>query len=500
MYSKITNPKTGRKVSISGKIGQNIINNYVKQLGGAGCGYDPKTDRCGRDETRHITHYEWCELNSSTKRCKFTQAAKKLGKKGRKNSPEGQRQVVMKSTKKANTVKDTKKTKKESIEITKLLGKSKIKRSSTIDKDGNIQDNDIWPESMGKKISKEIILEKIPFSISKDKALEAGFDRFSNKKLFIPSGKYSASDTYSFMKFCRKIVDDLYDAYGFQFVEFLGKGSFGIAIKFLTKEGNMVAVKGMYQSSSEIEKVKRIKSISDYFKANLKRCGDNSKFILDFSYLGSVNSTHYLCSEVMEGDLFDYINYKITNQDEVVFQLINGLHCLHKMDIIHGDLKPENVFLSTPTFKDKKDNKFILKFADFDGMGYDGHPVSTGTWAYLPFYIRFLENIDKRCDIFALAIIICLVYDTVLGIHIINKNEEFSFRKRKGENVIKLIKEWNKTVVDGTIAKHMRNSKIWKSMHVNIRDTVKDMLRFQENSNDNITMQEVKENMLTRLV
>ena len=108
MYSKITNPKTGRKVSISGKTGQNIINNYVKQLGGSVCGYDPKTDRCGRDETRHITHYEWCELGEK-KRCKFTQEAKKLGKKERKNSPEEQRPTVMKSNKKAAAVKDTKK-------------------------------------------------------------------------------------------------------------------------------------------------------------------------------------------------------------------------------------------------------------------------------------------------------------------------------------------------------------------------------------------------------
>ena len=34
MYSKIINPVTGRKVSIYGKIGKKIINNYLNQLGG----------------------------------------------------------------------------------------------------------------------------------------------------------------------------------------------------------------------------------------------------------------------------------------------------------------------------------------------------------------------------------------------------------------------------------------------------------------------------------
>ena len=34
MYKKIINPKTGRKVSIYGKIGKKILNNYIKLIGG----------------------------------------------------------------------------------------------------------------------------------------------------------------------------------------------------------------------------------------------------------------------------------------------------------------------------------------------------------------------------------------------------------------------------------------------------------------------------------
>ena len=35
MYSKITNPKTGRKVSINGKIGKRILSNYINIIGGS---------------------------------------------------------------------------------------------------------------------------------------------------------------------------------------------------------------------------------------------------------------------------------------------------------------------------------------------------------------------------------------------------------------------------------------------------------------------------------
>ena len=38
MYDKIVNPITGRKVLISGKIGRNILNNYLQQLGGKSIG------------------------------------------------------------------------------------------------------------------------------------------------------------------------------------------------------------------------------------------------------------------------------------------------------------------------------------------------------------------------------------------------------------------------------------------------------------------------------
>ena len=35
MWGKIVNPKTGRKVNIHGKLGRNIIQNYINQLGGS---------------------------------------------------------------------------------------------------------------------------------------------------------------------------------------------------------------------------------------------------------------------------------------------------------------------------------------------------------------------------------------------------------------------------------------------------------------------------------
>ena len=37
MYSKITNPETGRKVNLFGKIGQQILKNYINVMNGGAC-------------------------------------------------------------------------------------------------------------------------------------------------------------------------------------------------------------------------------------------------------------------------------------------------------------------------------------------------------------------------------------------------------------------------------------------------------------------------------
>ena len=37
MYSKITNPETGRKVNLFGKIGQQVLKNYINVMNGGAC-------------------------------------------------------------------------------------------------------------------------------------------------------------------------------------------------------------------------------------------------------------------------------------------------------------------------------------------------------------------------------------------------------------------------------------------------------------------------------
>ena len=60
MYKKIINPKTGRKVSIYGKIGKKILNNYIKLIGGAAVVNDNGQAMVGISEKR--IHQEMLSL------------------------------------------------------------------------------------------------------------------------------------------------------------------------------------------------------------------------------------------------------------------------------------------------------------------------------------------------------------------------------------------------------------------------------------------------------
>ena len=66
-YSRIKNPLTGRYVKTCSNLGNQIIKNYIYQLGGQNeCGYDEKTKRCNKKSKGHLN--EKCVLGD-TNRC-----------------------------------------------------------------------------------------------------------------------------------------------------------------------------------------------------------------------------------------------------------------------------------------------------------------------------------------------------------------------------------------------------------------------------------------------
>ena len=253
--------------------------------------------------------------------------------------------------------------------------------------------------------SEVLVKKKAPFQVSIAKINENKLNRQSRGDLF---NSAHSSDRRNYIRFSEKIVDDLYGR-GYIFEEFLGKGGYGLALKFKDHLGNTLVIKGIYISKNP--HVKKAIDIAQYMKSNIEKCGENSDFVLNFNYLDVINRNHYFSSEITDGDLFDYsmeLDYMGSQRAgpirySIIKQLIYGIHCLHGIGVTHGDIKLENIFIIK--------SPLTVKFADFDGVGIDdlGSNVSVMTRDYMSYGTTF-SNYTKKDDIYSLGIVFLYIY------------------------------------------------------------------------------------------
>jgi len=74
--------------------------------------------------------------------------------------------------------------------------------------------------------------------------------------------------------------------------------------------------------------------------------------------------------ELCQGTLADYINWKyhgpkFQDQREILHQVTQGLVYLHQLRIVHGDIKPTNLFIFVPSDGSDKEFEPMMKIADF---------------------------------------------------------------------------------------------------------------------------------------
>ena len=138
----------------------------------------------------------------------------------------------------------------------------------------------------------------------------------------------------------------------------IGSGTYGkvkLATHIKTKE--QVAIK-------IIEKVKLIRTgDEERIKKEMRIMSTlNHPNILKAFEIFEDEKNFYIIMEKPErGDLFNYIGNKkrlsISESTFIFYQLVNGIHYLHKNKICHRDLKPENILISSD---------LIIKIGDFN--------------------------------------------------------------------------------------------------------------------------------------
>lgn len=185
------------------------------------------------------------------------------------------------------------------------------------------------------------------------------------------------------------------EKFGYRFGEYLGRGSVGFARK-AEKDGHEHVIKLVFflddQYNSILEIMEKV----------------NSSFLVKFQAHFWEEGNLYMVSEFCpERNLRSIMDTLDSNQAIFIFfQLLKGLNDLHVGKIIHGNLKPENVFV---------DSKLRVKMSDFGLRTFintlDPQEVHYTTMAYFsPEVIKKLP-LDEKTDVWSLGV---LAYEMIM--------------------------------------------------------------------------------------
>ncbi|CAF0939187.1 unnamed protein product [Rotaria sordida] len=212
----------------------------------------------------------------------------------------------------------------------------------------------------------------------------------------------------------------------YEFLNKLGEGSFGTVSRVKSKENDLFyAMKTIIKKHGNTSKASildnEVKLLTEVNHANLIQLHE---------VLESTQKL-YLVVELCEGgELGGCVKNIGPLPEETVKQimskLISALHYLHKMNIVHRDLKLENILLkNTPT---NKTDEFDIRVTDF-GLSSKQSITSTdslfndycGTPLYMAPEILENKNYSALCDVWAMGVI---MYYLICGRHPYVANDE----------------------------------------------------------------------------
>ncbi|VDM32138.1 unnamed protein product [Hydatigera taeniaeformis] len=195
----------------------------------------------------------------------------------------------------------------------------------------------------------------------------------------------------------------MFSAFGYTFLERLGKGTYGEVFK------------AVYQKSRGIVAIKRISK-----KALCKRAQDNlveeigilKKLqhrnivkMIDFSW--DLDYVYIFMEYLGGGDLGSFLKSKRSLPERTIRyflqQLAFALHYLYERNIVHMDIKPQNILLTTSVPP-------VLKLADFGFAKSLEKPVRMdeirGSLLYMAPEIFKFGVYEKACDLWSVGVIL----------------------------------------------------------------------------------------------
>lgn len=178
----------------------------------------------------------------------------------------------------------------------------------------------------------------------------------------------------------------------------IGKGGYGTVFKCVDNMGNLMAVKCMDVGKGGIPCLMETSIMS----------------IIQHPYINTAieiyptNNKLYIIQDIAESDLQDWRQKNVPTEEQIKkwsYHLIQAIACLHKQDIIHGDIKASNLLLyKTDTIK-------LSDFTLSTKVGWN-NSYEVCTCTHRPLEVWLNRSWDKSVDIWALG---CTLFEIVYG-------------------------------------------------------------------------------------
>uniref|UniRef100_A0A8D0HDK9 Serine/threonine kinase 33 n=1 Tax=Sphenodon punctatus TaxID=8508 RepID=A0A8D0HDK9_SPHPU len=195
----------------------------------------------------------------------------------------------------------------------------------------------------------------------------------------------------------------------------LGQGSFGVVIEVTHKEtGLKWAIKKVNREkagSSAVKLLEREVSI-------LKRV--NHEHIIHLEEVFETPKRVYLVMELCEdGELKEILHRKdhfTENETRHIIQSLgSAIAYLHKKDIVHRDLKLENILVKSSDIDEEKEMKLNIKVTDFGlavqkmGRSESLFQSTCGTPIYMAPEVISAHDYSQQCDIWSIGVIMYIL-------------------------------------------------------------------------------------------